>query len=283
MTIPATATTLTARLTVDNHYEYYISTDDATLGTRVGESPFGWWNVATFKTTLVPGVPQYLHIIARDEGPPTMFIGDFTLSNSNFEFANGTQLLFTNAGNWGVSLSGFGGGYSSPEDLGPNGTVPWGVLDVSPAARYIWAQSPNFYDQHYFSAAILAVGLDGDYNRNGTVNAADYVTWRKVLGTAYTETDYDVWRANFGEVLNSGLAAGSSSQVPEPTAVTLLSGGLAFISQRRTVAKLRDSRWRHRDVQFDGRHTSERHWRRSICGLRRSRRAQHHGRWDRFE
>jgi hypothetical protein len=236
LTTPAAATTLTARLTVDNLYEYYISTDDAKVGAFIADSPFGWWNVATFTTQLVPGVPQYLHIIARDEGPPAMFIGDFTLSDSNFEFANGTQLLLTNAGNWGVKQSGFGGGYSSPEDLGPNGTAPWGVVDVNLDARYIWGPAPNFWDERYFSAAILPV-LNGDFNKDGSVDAADYVTWRKGLGTAYTETDYDVWRANFGEVLNSGLAAGSSSQVPEPSIAILLSGALAFSSQRRTVAK----------------------------------------------
>lgn len=230
LAVSARATTLTARLTVDNLYEFYISTEDAVLGSRVGESPFGWWNVATFRTPLVSGVPQYLHVIARDEGPPAMFIGDFTLSNDNFEFANGTQFLFTNAANWGVSLSGFGGGYSVPEDLGPNGTPPWGVLDVSLAARYLWAQSPDFYDLHYFSATIQPIGLDGDYNKNGVVDAPDYVTWRKGLDTGYIQSDYDVWRAAFGTTLSSGSAAVSPSQAPEPSMATLWSGGFAIIS-----------------------------------------------------
>ena len=39
----------------------------------------------------------------------------------------------------------------------------------------------------------------GDYNRDGTVDAADYVVWRSGLGTTYTQADYDVWRANFGQ------------------------------------------------------------------------------------
>ena len=37
--------------------------------------------------------------------------------------------------------------------------------------------------------------LPGDYNHNGIVDAADYVVWRKGLGTTYTQADYDVWRA----------------------------------------------------------------------------------------
>jgi hypothetical protein len=53
----------------------------------------------------------------------------------------------------------------------------------------------------------------GDYNRNGAVDASDYVDWRDTLGQsgvspfggadgdgdgAITQSDYDVWRANFG-------------------------------------------------------------------------------------
>ena len=175
----ARATTLTARLTVDNLYEFYISTDDAVLA-RVWESHHSAGGMLrVLQRRLFPACPNISTSIARDEGPPAMFIGDFTLSNSNFEFANGTQFLFTNSTNWGVSLSGFGVGYGIPEDLGPNGSAPWGVLDVSLAARYLWVPSPNFYDSHYFSAAIIPVGLDGDYNKNGVVDAPDYVTCEK--------------------------------------------------------------------------------------------------------
>jgi hypothetical protein len=52
--------------------------------------------------------------------------------------------------------------------------------------------------------------LDGDYNGDGTVNAADYVVWRKGLGTTYTEDDYEAWRANFGAE-SSGMEAGSGA------------------------------------------------------------------------
>ena len=43
--------------------------------------------------------------------------------------------------------------------------------------------------------------LPGDYNRDGVVDAADYVVWRKGMGTTYTQGDYDVWRAHFGASL----------------------------------------------------------------------------------
>ena len=77
----------------------------------------------------------------------------------------------------------------------------------------------------------------GDYNQNGVVDAADYVMWRKGLGTTYTQTDYDVSRTNFGQTIGSGGALPSadplSIAVPEPVAwVMLLTGTLAIFSRR---------------------------------------------------
>lgn len=71
------------------------------------------------------------------------------------------------------------------------------------------------------------IGLPGDYNRDGTVNAADYVMWRNTMGSttelsadgnyngAIDADDYSVWRQNFGTV---STASGSASAV-DPVAV----------------------------------------------------------------
>jgi hypothetical protein len=66
----------------------------------------------------------------------------------------------------------------------------------------------------------------GDFNEDGIVDAADYVVWRKGLGTTYTQDDFNVWRANFGETVGSG--ATTSSTIPEP-ATWFLSISIAFI------------------------------------------------------
>jgi hypothetical protein len=80
-----------------------------------------------------------------------------------------------------------------------------------------------------------AMGLDGDYNENGAVDAADYTLWRNNLGMSITlpneaatpgmvtQDDYDVWRANFG-ASSQGLAGATA--VPEPNVVALLLLGL---------------------------------------------------------
>jgi hypothetical protein len=76
-------------------------------------------------------------------------------------------------------------------------------------------------------------GLPGDYNNDGNVNAADYVIWRKGLGTIYTQSDYDVWRAHFGQTAGSGAGATVNSAVPEPTTLILLVTGMTAICTRR--------------------------------------------------
>jgi hypothetical protein len=79
------------------------------------------------------------------------------------------------------------------------------------------------------------VGVPGDYNQNGTVDAADYVVWRNVTGTSATlpnrdpgqsgnigQGDYNFWRQNFGKTSGAGSGVLSASAVPEPASATLL-------------------------------------------------------------
>jgi hypothetical protein len=80
----------------------------------------------------------------------------------------------------------------------------------------------------------------GDYNRDGTVDAADYVVWRKGLGTTYTQADYDVWRANFGQTIGGGGVLPSADPlpigVPEPATLTLLIMAMVAHHARRRSA-----------------------------------------------
>jgi hypothetical protein len=72
--------------------------------------------------------------------------------------------------------------------------------------------------------SVVAPGLPGDFNGDGSVDAADYVIWRKTDGT---QADYETWRANFGRITDSGAAdvAYSSDRnnvgIPEPGAFWL--------------------------------------------------------------
>jgi len=90
-------------------------------------------------------------------------------------------------------------------------------------------------DSQLYLTGVLSVGLPGDFNANGFVDAADYVVWRKGLGTIYKQTDYDVWRAHFGQTAGSGSALDPPSQttVPEPTGFVLLAIGVIMVGAVR--------------------------------------------------
>jgi uncharacterized membrane protein len=76
--------------------------------------------------------------------------------------------------------------------------------------------------------------LPGDFNGNGTIDVADYVAWRIGLGTIYTQSDYNVWRAHFGQTAGSGATLPSaeslSAAVPEPASAVLLATIAAVFS-----------------------------------------------------
>lgn len=73
---------------------------------------------------------------------------------------------------------------------------------------------------------MASAGLAGDFNGDGSVDAADYAAWRDGLGTLYSEADYDVWREHFGDTLGSGAGEAASAAVPEPAAVLLFVTGI---------------------------------------------------------
>lgn len=74
------------------------------------------------------------------------------------------------------------------------------------------------------------VGLDGDHNEDGNVDAADYALWRKT--NVNGPTGYQDWRMEFGSS-NSG-SGGAVSIVPEPTSMLLILFGAALLPRRHT-------------------------------------------------
>jgi hypothetical protein len=82
--------------------------------------------------------------------------------------------------------------------------------------------------------------LPGDYNRDQSVDAADYVVWRKMLGSnvtnysgadgngdgTVTPADHGVWRTNFGSAVSASAAAALAHVEDQP--ITLLLGTPIF-------------------------------------------------------
>jgi uncharacterized protein YjbI with pentapeptide repeats len=116
------------------------------------------------------------------------------------------------------------------------GVTPTGAFTVS--SPYTWNLSNLYTTGEVMLTAVSGV-LPGDFNNDGTVDAADYTVWRKGLGTLYTQSHYDIWRANFGAMLGSGgaalpSAAPLSPAVPEPATFALLALGLPLIVWRNS-------------------------------------------------
>jgi hypothetical protein len=73
--------------------------------------------------------------------------------------------------------------------------------------------------------------LPGDYNQSGTVDAADYIVWRRSRGQVgvalpadgdgngqIDDGDYSIWRANFGRAISPSIGEGvfDTSSLPQP-------------------------------------------------------------------
>jgi hypothetical protein len=132
-----------------------------------------------------------------------------------------------------------------PGDLavGSLHTHSWLVPSINDASAWIRIRQDNNVDADYedvsdgsFSIATV-IGLAGDFNNDGTVDAADYVVWRKNPGGIYAQADFNTWRANFGETIGNGSAVNIA--VPEPASILLLmSAAVAGFIRRRTFRRV---------------------------------------------
>jgi hypothetical protein len=97
-----------------------------------------------------------------------------------------------------------------------------------------------------------ATSIPGDYNNNGIVDAGDYVVWRKnqrtsavlpndPFGPLVGDSQFNLWRANFGKVPGQGAGSGiSAGNIPEPAAILLVFAAVicATFARRRPLPAL---------------------------------------------
>jgi hypothetical protein len=107
--------------------------------------------------------------------------------------------------------------------------------EVIPLIGYDGTATISYHGGTGNDVTLTLVPLLGDFNHDGTVDAADYVVWQKT-GTGGPQ-GYEDWRANFGKSAPSfGLAALGAdlvAQIPEPASVVSVLIALAAISALR--------------------------------------------------
>jgi autotransporter-associated beta strand protein len=175
-------------------------------------------------------------VLSPGPAPATISFGGLNLmSGSKFEYELGAtardRIVVTNGGN--VTLGGVLNlalldGFNPP--LGQTFSLFEGAIG-SITGTFSSVNAPTvsghaltlLYSANQVTLQVTdAVLVPGDFNSNGVVDAADYITWRNGLGTTHTPADYDVWRANFGRTASSGSRAtallpnGVDAAVPEP-------------------------------------------------------------------
>ena len=91
---------------------------------------------------------------------------------------------------------------------------------------------------NFVTLSVPSAGITGDYNNNGTVDAGDYVLWRKTPASYGGDpAGYTTWRSNCGSPPGAGAGSGLGTEaVPEPTSIVLVLFGIAFVAagRRRT-------------------------------------------------
>ena len=244
---------------------------DASLNNRFGTS------VALTGNTAVIGAPGdtdggveagAAYIYRRDPSMDfeevTKLVADDAGSNNRFGFsvglsgeaaivgayqdndaglASGSAYLFkeSGAGDW------FQAGKLLASDAAPNTAFGYSV-GVSGGIGLVGAPLSNTGGTDAGAAYLFNVpgNIPGDYNQNGTVDAADYVLWRNMLGQSgpglpadgngdgtVNDADYVLWRANFGHGTPAQAAALHSAAVPEPASAVLLFFAIGCLANRR--------------------------------------------------
>jgi glucose/arabinose dehydrogenase len=94
-----------------------------------------------------------------------------------------------------------------------DGSLTPNAGSISNPASFAEDSVGNLYIVAYGSGSVFKINtsqlLTGDYNANGTVDAADYLLSRK------SGSNYTVWRNNFGNTVHTSSGSGAGS-VPEP-------------------------------------------------------------------
>jgi probable HAF family extracellular repeat protein len=157
--------------------------------------------------------------------------------------AAGSAAIFNTLVNGNSAVNGFG----SPFGSGYGGGIYIGNAQVAIDEFTVDHITGNTSSTNYpnvfgpYNLIPNPIPLPGDFNHDGTVDASDYVVWRKNPDGIYTSDDFNTWQANFGRsfsFIGSGSGASANAIVPEPAAGLLILIAVIFgwRSWRRSVS-----------------------------------------------
>ena len=155
------------------------------------------------------------------ETPPDAFFGSYTTNAELITLWINPDLSLPEGANTPIG----GGAFETKRDFGTFNRIRVGGGGTNASGNYAKHVVDEIRISDISPFAVTPI-IPGDFNENGTVDAADYVVWRKgEIPPSHAGEDYDDFRAHFGESL-SGAGVSIGGNVPEPTSVVLL--GLAL-------------------------------------------------------
>jgi hypothetical protein len=185
------------------------------------------------------------HVVLDDRPAVDVSVGDLRLQGASSFVA--TYASIYEAGDWipSIELVSHPAGAALFDrnnfqlSIRKDGLLPGPVLPLAPppiigaesATLSLWLDNGlNTRPWPYVSIAATLDSLiavrPGDFNGDGTVDAADYALWRERDESPHS---YNAWRANFGKTTEINLPSVDIRSVPEPaTCVLLLIGWVYF-------------------------------------------------------
>ena len=170
-TVRGMATDLNAvvTLTGSGNYSTHISTSAIDSGPAFLSHDGAVEDPKSADVTLGYGSVNYLHVHVGSLDFGSVWMGTFTLSDSNFVFPNGLQTISTDSVHWKYWTADFAGTVGSLvnfEDDGLNGTDPWGSFEefgIAADARFLPIFTDEFVGFPRYSIPIFPVDADGTH------------------------------------------------------------------------------------------------------------------------
>lgn len=120
--------------------------------------------------------------------------------------------------------------YDTPFPVVLEGSVGLLMSDIFPSVTLNPLFSFGIFDNVQVLEGLVPLSLAGDFDFNGVVDGKDFLFWQANYGVSTDGDDLLTWEANYGTV---APISASSAAVPEPSAMGLLSFGVALLFRRR--------------------------------------------------